>query len=255
MDEYDPELYELLHRGTPGDVEYYVKAAQGAARILELGCGYGRILAALHRADPTMDLVGLDLHAGLLTHARQRLPPAVDLLLADMRRFALQPAFDAVFAPYSTLWCLESEQDVADCFASVFAHLVPGGRFVFDGYAADSFHGVVEPEPGDEDPLLIGEVYVGEQGFRVFEHSDWRPNEQAFSVRYRHQPVDGGPTIDSVIEHRYLLADQARDGLRRAGFAPVRLFAGFQGQPFHAEAEQLVVEAIRPPNGGLEPSR
>ena len=44
---YDAELYELLHSGTPGDLAFYRKWCRGADNVLELGCGYGRVLCAL----------------------------------------------------------------------------------------------------------------------------------------------------------------------------------------------------------------
>ena len=60
---YPAKLYSLVHRGTPGDVPFYREACADAGAILELGCGYGRILEAL--AMPDRLLIGLDRDPGL----------------------------------------------------------------------------------------------------------------------------------------------------------------------------------------------
>ncbi|MEZ4265484.1 MAG: class I SAM-dependent methyltransferase [Myxococcota bacterium] len=51
-------VYDLLHRGTPGDIAFYRHVCAGAASVLELGCGSGRVLVELARAGLTM--TGLD---------------------------------------------------------------------------------------------------------------------------------------------------------------------------------------------------
>jgi SAM-dependent methyltransferase len=52
-------LYALVHRGNAGDVDFYVRACAGAARVLELGCGTGRVLRAV--AEVAGHVTGLDL--------------------------------------------------------------------------------------------------------------------------------------------------------------------------------------------------
>jgi tRNA G46 methylase TrmB len=47
------ELYRLTHRGNPGDVGFYRKLCSGVQSVLELGCGYGRLLAALAQPQPS----------------------------------------------------------------------------------------------------------------------------------------------------------------------------------------------------------
>ena len=65
---YDPELYRLLHRGHPGDAAYYARHCTGARRVLELGCGYGRLIKSL--LPKRGRYVGVDIEPGLLRLAR-----------------------------------------------------------------------------------------------------------------------------------------------------------------------------------------
>ncbi len=43
---YPPALYAELHVGNPGDLAFYREHCVGASSILELGCGYGRVMTA-----------------------------------------------------------------------------------------------------------------------------------------------------------------------------------------------------------------
>src|SRR6188768_1681102 len=119
---YDAELYGLVHRGTPGDLAFYARVCAGARAVLELGCGYGRLLPAL--AGVVHSYVGLDCDAGLLRLARRE-------------RAALHEPFDRILIPHSGVFCLQSDADVLDCLRCVRAHLRDDGELVLDSYAAD----------------------------------------------------------------------------------------------------------------------
>ena len=53
-----PRLYAPLHSGNEGDEDFCRAVCAGAHRVLELGCGSGRILAAL--SDQVTELFGVD---------------------------------------------------------------------------------------------------------------------------------------------------------------------------------------------------
>ena len=84
---YPPELYAKLHLGNPGDLAFYREQCRDVGTVLELGCGYGRVLESL--ADQCEELVGLDSSRGLLALAQSRLRDQkqshVQLALGDMR--------------------------------------------------------------------------------------------------------------------------------------------------------------------------
>src|SRR5580698_5757926 len=67
----EAELYALTHRGTAGDAAFYVRTCSDADRVLELGSGYGRLIAKLAR--PGRLVTGLEVDAALLSLARREL--------------------------------------------------------------------------------------------------------------------------------------------------------------------------------------
>ena len=126
------ELFALVHTGTAGDVDFYFDVCSGATRILELGCGHGRVLTRLARDGA--QVVGLDNNAELLALAANALqrdglasPSRVELVEADMRSFRLQQRFDRIVIPYNGLYALPSEAAQIQCLAQACAHLADGG--------------------------------------------------------------------------------------------------------------------------------
>jgi SAM-dependent methyltransferase len=136
-------LYAALHVGTPGDVEFYLRACKGATKILEYGCGAGRIAVALAERGHTV--LGVDLDPALLAlaHAHKAEREAalgrslpVTFVLGDMTAFAKR-GHDRVVIPYSAFWCLTGTEAKRQCLAKARASLTRQGQLVFDVYDAD----------------------------------------------------------------------------------------------------------------------
>lgn len=90
--------------------------------LLDLGCGPG--VEAERLAGPGRPAVGLDLSAGMLAHARRRLPGRV--LQADCRALPLRDAsVGAVWSAYALLHVPAA--DLPAVIAEVARVLVPGG--------------------------------------------------------------------------------------------------------------------------------
>lgn len=120
------------------DVAFYVDAARAAdGPVLEVGCGSGRVLLPTARSG--VRVVGLDGSPAMLSACRARLAaePAdvrerVRLVAGDMRAFDLGERFGLVTIPFRPLQHLVAVEDQIRCLEAVHAHLVPGGRLVFD---------------------------------------------------------------------------------------------------------------------------
>jgi SAM-dependent methyltransferase len=76
---------------------------QGPARILDAGCGTGRLLARASGLFPDAQCVGIDLSAAMLKHC-DAMPPPVNLVCARAERLPLcSDAFDLVVSTMSLL--------------------------------------------------------------------------------------------------------------------------------------------------------
>jgi SAM-dependent methyltransferase len=93
-------------------------------RVLEIGCGTGFALSALH-AQRRFQLVGAEQHIAGLRFARQRLPE-VEFVQLDARRLPYHLEFDAIGA-FDVIEHIDEDEEV---MASAHAALRPRGLFV-----------------------------------------------------------------------------------------------------------------------------
>jgi SAM-dependent methyltransferase len=121
-------------------------AAAADGRVLELGCGTGRV--ALHLARRGHEVVGLDHEEELLaTLAERGAGLGLETVLDDAREFALDRPVALVLAPMQVLQLLPGPADREACLRRVADSLQPGGRF-----AAAILERM--PEPEDVPPPL-----------------------------------------------------------------------------------------------------
>lgn len=94
-----------------------------ARSVLELGCGTGHVLSELALNDPRLHLVGSELFAEGLVHARSRLGPRAAFVQVDARRLPFRQAFDVVGA-FDVIEHVVEDHEV---LRQAYAALRPGG--------------------------------------------------------------------------------------------------------------------------------
>ena len=131
---YDWENAQTVQRR---DIAFWQRLAGAAnGRVLELGCGTGRIAIPVARSGTRV--TGIDRSAPMLDRARAKQGRSgrianVDFVRGDIRRLPFLPhQFDLVMAPYGILQSLVRERDLLETLASVARVLEPGGRFGID---------------------------------------------------------------------------------------------------------------------------
>ena len=245
------ELFAALHTGTPGDLAFYLDACAGAASVLELGCGAGRILLPIAQAGSSV--VGLDHDNALLALARRALgelsssvAQRVQLIHADMRDFSDHRRFERILIPFNGLYALDHEADQLACLRRAACHLSAHGYLIWDAYAIDEFHHNAEPDAIDNDHEPVDSVQCHGERYTVYERSTWDKHTQRIRVRYRYQPANSALSVqEQVIDHRYLLTQQAEPLCRRAGLSVVALHGDFLARPLTAQAAHMVCIAKR----------
>ncbi len=101
-------------------------------RILEPGCGSGRLMAALSRRG--IEVTGVDRSQTMLDRARRRMEalglPAPRLERGDMATFELGTRFDGAVLPINTFGYIRTYDEARGHLACVAAHLPPKARYM-----------------------------------------------------------------------------------------------------------------------------
>ena len=118
-----------------GEASLVVDLVPAPARVLDAGCGTGRI--AVRLAELGYDVVGIDVDETMLAVARAE-NPALDWRLADLATLDLGERFDLVLLAGNIVPLLEP--GTLDSVATrMAAHLAPGGLAVC-GFGFDTAH-------------------------------------------------------------------------------------------------------------------
>jgi 2-polyprenyl-6-hydroxyphenyl methylase/3-demethylubiquinone-9 3-methyltransferase len=116
------------------EVEYIRESVKPGGRVLELGCGYGRVLGEIARSRASV--VGIDLSLASLLLARRTLLRRPGVLLTQMNVAALsfRPAsFDLVFCPQNGISVFQVDQRAL--IVSTLRLVAAGGKAQFFSYS------------------------------------------------------------------------------------------------------------------------
>ena len=237
---YPTALYTAVHTGNPGDLQFYIDACAGAGPVLELGCGSGRIAAALVASGH--EVYGVDTDATALAAAADQ---SVNTVHADMRDFHIRRRFHRILIPYNGLYCLLSDADVIACLNTARRHLAPGGQLVFDTYNGDAIDQTAVALAAELGEASLGVVDASGQCWEVLESTLCEPANQLVTACYTYRPLNGDPSVQTEIRQRYLHSTQLLELLGEAGMMATSLHGDFNQAPFDAESEFMVVRAER----------
>lgn len=129
-----PRYFEGQYASYTEDIPFWVELGrESGGPVLELGCGYGRVLRAL--ADEGISATGIDRDPGMLDRASAYVPAElrhlVTLHQADIRDFTLEGPFPLAISPCNTFSSL-TDDEFHSAASSAARHLSPGGRLVLD---------------------------------------------------------------------------------------------------------------------------
>ena len=125
---------------------------RGDERVLDAGCGTGRVTAALVERLPRGEVVAVDGSPAMVEAARERLGDAVDLRVADLLELELDRPVDAILSTATFHWIGDHDR----LFARLFAALKPGGRIVAQCGGAGNVASVQAAIAAVGEPALAG---------------------------------------------------------------------------------------------------
>jgi len=250
-DQYAP-FYDWENARTLGrrDVGFWQRlAGQAGGRVLELGCGTGRISIPLAKAG--VDLVGVDRSQRMLDRAiaRTRRAPrtsrapsarAPSFVRADIRDLPFTRAcFEMVLAPYGVLQSLIRESDLTAALTSVARVIRRGGTFGID---------LVPDVPNWREyrnkVQLRGRLAGGARLTLVESvRQDRRRRLTTFEQQYVERRGRRITTHRFELTFRTLSVAQMTSRLERFGFSVESVLGDYRGRPWDERADVWIILA------------
>ena len=240
----DPLLYHAHHTLRSEDLPFWRDLSlQTSGKVLELGCGTGRVMLRLVK-DQIM-VTGLDNDSTMLAFVRQSVPPQlghfVEIHEADMRDFSLAEQFSLIILPCNTLSIFKSA-DRSKIFQAAKKHLAPDGVFAFS--IPNTLVLADLPEIGEEE--LEDEFAHPSTNYPVHVYSSWERSTDRMSFYWRYDHVFPDGHIVKAVHHttHYLDPPQAYIAeLKACGLKPFAAYGDFFREKFEPDSSYFIVLA------------
>ena len=234
------------------DVPFYRERVPGPdARILELGCGTGRVLLPLARECAFIH--GVDASPAMLAYCRKKLdragiPPESALITeGDITTLDLNARFDLITAPFRVMQNLETDAEVSALMKVLRQHLAPRGTAILNAFrpflSADEMRNSW-CVPGE---ILDGETKLPNGGRLVRSHR--RPRIQPEPIVcypeliYRRYSASGALEDEAILKiaMRCWYPDELEKLVTDCGFQVINRWGGYQGEAW-GDGPELVIQ-------------
>lgn len=172
----------------------------GGKRLLDLGCGSGRHLIPLARKG--YELTGVDLCPEMIAYVQRQAARGglgnVRASVGDLRRLAIEGAFDAAYCFMDTFRFLLTNEEILAHLRTVAGLLVPGGLYLVDLWVPrqwDQIGNEIHQWEQTEGDTTVGVLYV-QHPESVDPIQQTFEDELIFSVQEggERKEIRGGPT-------------------------------------------------------------
>lgn len=242
------DYYDLTQRGLSGDVDFYLdQAIQAGGKVLELGCGTGRI--SIPMAQAGIDVTGLDLSQEMLEKAKQKasesgVADSLHLIQGDMRQFDLEQTFSLIMIPYRSFLHLLHIQEQMKALSCIRKHLAPGGKFVMNVFVPKISHFYEENEK-----MSLRGTYRLEEGEEVamWDYTRYDHFQQLCEVTRIYERSDAKGLVTERVTGRfnlrYIFPAELHHLFRLNGFKVTQRYGTFSKTAFDASSNEMIVVA------------
>jgi ubiquinone/menaquinone biosynthesis C-methylase UbiE len=245
------QFYDLVNSRdyVAADIPFYKRIIQPKSRVLEVGCGTGRV--AIELAQHGCDVTGMDLSEWMLDEFRKKLARYSNLLgkvtlcQADMVSFDLGTRFDWIIFPFRVFQALTVNETRQRCLDSVRRHTDEETRVVItlfnprmDILAAWGKKGIVNFEV---------ELPNSTQRLRRIENQMPHDAEaQVIALEHIYQVYDSSGVVEEYVDRLelgYLFPEQAQKLFCDSGFVIEEVYGGYDFEPLTSDVrkEQIYI--------------
>ena len=247
MTEYDPlaDLYDIEYVHTDDAPFWLALADREPDPVVEWGVGTGRL--AIPLADSGHDVTAVEVSGAMVERGRAK-STAIEWTVGDMRRVKLGRRFGLAICAFNSFLCLLSVDDALAFLRNAREHLEPGGLL---GVEVSAFSPEELADSGGGSTLRHDFTCETPDGWLDrFSVSHYDAASQVMEMRLFYEMYAHSGVLESRRAHdlkiRLVGRAELELMLRLSGFEVERVHGGFEGEPFEAGSDHLVVLARNP---------
>jgi len=233
-----------------GDIGLYQSILTSReSKILELGCGTGRVLVPL--VDHCSYIHGIDLSEAMLAVCRKKLhalgvsKKRAIVQSGDITNLNLGRTFDLITAPFNVFQNLETDEEIDGFFQTVEKHMAPDATCILTAFRPSLDREALAEQWVCDEEILSWETPV--EGGRVAcyeRRKGINPERQVAYTdeiyrRYKGEKLEDEGVLNLLM--RYYYPDEFVEMIESHGFQVVDRWGGYAGEAY-GEGPELVVQ-------------
>lgn len=238
--QFAPIMFDDARWAEAPTVAQYVKDLAGlgpGAKVLDAGCGLGRISVELAALD--LDVTGVDIIQSELDAARESAEAEgvpLKLVNHDLRTFQAPNQFDCAVNLYTSFgYCATIEEDM-QILRNIADSVKPGGTFIMECTSRET--AVLYWTPGEE---------FERAGYKVVTHFEVVGAWEGLRSQWTLYPLDH--TDDVIVDHTFVQrlypASFLRDKLIEFGFSKADVYGDYDKSPYNEHARTMILIGIK----------
>ena len=244
MPEYDPlaDLYDLEYTHDY-DLPFWLSLAEReAGPVIEWGAGTGRLAVPLAAAGH--DVTAVELSTKLVERGKEK-RGAVEWVVGDMLSADPKRRYGLAVCAFNSFLCLTGVDDALAFLRNAREHLAPGGLLGIE-VSAFSPEELVDP-PGSPELRHDFTRDLPDGRLDRFSVSHYDAATQLMHMRLFYERFGASGMLESRRAHDLTIRITNRDELdlmlQIAGFEVEASYGGFEGEPFTAASDHLILLA------------
>ncbi|WP_026908434.1 class I SAM-dependent DNA methyltransferase [Paucisalibacillus globulus] len=237
LEEYEnPILYDFENDGYTEDVAFLLKCAKKEKGvIIDLACGTGR--ATIPLAEKGLNLIGVDIHAGMLEQAKKKSSNlAIHWVEQDCTKLTLNSNSKLMYMVGNSFQHFLTNQEQDQLLTSIYNHLDADGIFIFNT-RFPSKEELLQPAEEEfwksyTDPSSGQHVDV----YTISEYDSLKQVQHYTTIRRAQNETESSTGISL----RYVFPQEIQRLAEANGFRILNMFSDWKEAPITGESMEMI---------------
>ena len=236
------EIYDEVYSFVDYDIAFYLKKSnQLGGKVLEIGCGTGRVTIPMLEAGA--DITAIDYSQKMLERLETKvgnIDAPIEIILQDVRSLNLKNRYNLIIFPYRGFQSLLSVEDQINALTSMRNHLNLEGRLIIDLFVpsrdlfdqkSDIFYHLKDFEYGDKGAKALHHR-------SIFDHHNQLIHTQLSISESEGEQITLKRYANFTL--RYLYTDEAKYLFEFCGFKIEKIDGDYDGTPYNRDSDETI---------------